>query len=100
MKLRFRRVYPGRYEAKLRMMLDGQAADVTVWVRHMPEWSGHDKWAVEVEGRYRHDPSYSFDIVNLTDIIAHTKAEAIAYVQASIDGGGWTHGRFGWHAKV
>lgn len=89
--LKFKRAYAGRYVAQAKTIVAQpsgreEVVDVDVVVRHMPQWSG-EKWAVEVEGR---GLDYTMDLVKLTDIIAHTKAEAVEQVNVAV-AGGWKY---------
>jgi hypothetical protein len=95
----WRRRYAGFYEAELPTTLDrhGEARTVPVriQVRHMPEWSGPERWAVEIETIDR-DTAYSGQLVRLSDIIASTYAEAKEYALAAVQTGWRRDERLGW----
>lgn len=89
-RLRWRRVCAGYYKAEAQTTLerDGrqQRVMVEVSIRHMPEWSGSEKWCVEVS-TVPSEESGTFTLADTSDITATTKGEATEAAAVAVAGG-------------
>lgn len=68
------RNYSGSYTNDLFTKVDGRPVMVRFTVRHMPEWKGADRWAVEAS--WKREDGRETTLVEVSDAPARTFADA------------------------
>jgi len=92
------RNYSGSYTNDIITKVDGRFVLACFTVRHMPEWTSPDRWAVEATWK-REDGTES-SLVTLSDAPARTFAEAKRTAFALAAGGFRFHPGLGFCAEV